>query len=177
MLFDILPASMLRNLISLQLATINALRNREHWLAAAIRKTPPAVHALCLDAFWLVICQDVSKIRIQLHWEWLACLNNHCFKGYPFAKIVPSKLTKTIFTEDFNLKFRIVNHLSNITWYRQMILSVINSRESGFARMLQSDAVIWFQRYQMSDLNFDCWAASIDLIHALGQVDRISPTL
>jgi hypothetical protein len=29
---------------------------------------------------------------------------------------------------------------------------VINSQESGFARMLQSDAVIWFQRYQRIDL-------------------------
>jgi hypothetical protein len=32
------------------------------------------------------------------------------------------------------------------------ILITINSRESGFARMLQSDVVIWFQRYQRSDL-------------------------
>jgi hypothetical protein len=32
------------------------------------------------------------------------------------------------------------------------ILNVINSRESGVARMLQSDAVIWFQRYLRSDL-------------------------
>jgi hypothetical protein len=29
---------------------------------------------------------------------------------------------------------------------------MINSWESGFARMLQSDAVIWFQRYQRRDL-------------------------
>jgi hypothetical protein len=32
------------------------------------------------------------------------------------------------------------------------ILSAINSRESGIARMLQSDAVVWFQRYPRSDL-------------------------
>jgi hypothetical protein len=29
---------------------------------------------------------------------------------------------------------------------------VINTRENGFAKMLQSDAVIWFQKYQSSDV-------------------------
>jgi hypothetical protein len=32
------------------------------------------------------------------------------------------------------------------------ILSVINSLESGFERILPSDAVIWFQIYRRSDL-------------------------
>jgi hypothetical protein len=98
----ILPASTLRNLT---LRKSRALIGCCH-----IRKTPPAVHvivrrfiplvitmvthALCLDAFWLVTCLVVSKIWIQLHWEWLACRNNHRLKGYPFAKIVLNELTK-----------------------------------------------------------------------------------
>jgi hypothetical protein len=115
----ILPASTLRNLTSLQPDKINALQKSRALIGCChIRKTPPAVHviarrfiplvitmvthALWLDAFWLVTFQVVSKIWIQLHWEWLACRNNHCLKGYPFAKIVPNKLTqKTVFTQIF----------------------------------------------------------------------------
>jgi hypothetical protein len=40
----------------------------------------------------------------------------------------------------------------------------MKSRESGFARMLQSDAVIWFQRYQRSDLK----RGSISLARQIG---------
>jgi hypothetical protein len=50
-----------------------------------------------------------------------------------------------------------------------VILSVINSRESGFARMLQSDAVIWFQRYQKSYLK----RGSISLTRQIGQTEVI----
>jgi hypothetical protein len=95
----------------MQPVEINALQKSRALIGCChIRKMPPVVHvivrrfiplvitmvthALCLDAFWLVTCQVVSKIWIQLHWEWLACRINHQLKGYPFAKIVPNKLTK-----------------------------------------------------------------------------------
>jgi hypothetical protein len=101
-----------RRYATLQPVKINALRKSRAPIGCChIRKTPPAVHVivrrfiplvitmvihtLWLDTFWLVTCQVVSKIWIQLHWEWLACRNNHRLKGYPFAKIVPNKLTKT----------------------------------------------------------------------------------
>jgi hypothetical protein len=109
-------------------------------------------HALCLDAFWLVTCQVVSKIWIQFHWEWLACRNNNRLKVYRFAKIFPNKLTKKQCLLRFLLE--IWDYKSFVQYYLILteILSVINSQERGFARMLQSDAMIWFQRYQRSDL-------------------------
>jgi hypothetical protein len=135
---NILPASILRNLTSLQPVKINALRKSRALIMIGcchIRKMPPAVHVivrrfiplvipmvthvLCLDAFWLVTCQVVSKIWIKLHWEWLACRNNHRFKGYHFTKIVPNKLTKKRCLLRFLLEiwYCYVNHLSNIILY------------------------------------------------------------
>jgi hypothetical protein len=64
---------------------------------------------------------------------------------------------KTVFTQIF---IRNLGHLSNIIWYLQRwFWAWVNSRESGFARMLQSDVVIWFQRYRRNDLN--CWSISL----------------
>jgi hypothetical protein len=172
----ILPASTQRNRTSLQPVKINAIRKSRALIGCCHKEnatrcsrdrpsfhTPLVItmvtHALCLDAFWLVTCQVASKIWIQLHWEWLACRNNHRLKGYPFAKIVPKKLAKKqclliFLLEIWDCKSFVQYYLihTEILSVINEILSVINSQESGFARMLQSDAVIWFQRYQRSDL-------------------------
>jgi hypothetical protein len=109
-------------------------------------------HALCLDAFWLVTCQvvHVYKIWIQLHWEWLVCRNNHRLKWYPFAKIVPNTKKNSIYS-DFYYKFVVIKHLPNNIRYL-LRFWVINSRGSGFITESCRVAVIWFQKYQRSDL-------------------------
>jgi hypothetical protein len=84
-------------------------------------------------------------------------------KGILFAKIVPNKLTKKQCLLRFLLE--ILDCRSYVQYYLILtdILNVINSQEIGFARMLQSDAVIWFQRYQRCDLK----RGSLSLAHQI----------
>jgi hypothetical protein len=109
----ILPASTLRNLTSLQPVKIKCTSKiagkiaSTDWLLPykenATRcsrdrpsfHTPRDYHGNPRTLLWRILIGYLSGcIWIQLHWEWLACRNNHRLKGYPFAKIVPNKLTK-----------------------------------------------------------------------------------
>jgi hypothetical protein len=82
-------------------------------------------------------------------------------------KIVPNKLTKKQYFLRFLLETWDCKSFGQYYLIPTEILSVINSRERGFPRMmrvLQSDAVIWFQRYQRSDLK----RGSISLARQIG---------
>jgi hypothetical protein len=66
---------------------------------------------------------------------------------YPFAKIVPNILTKKQCLLRFLLAIWDCNSFVQYYLIHTEILSEINSRESGFARILQSDAVISEERW------------------------------
>jgi hypothetical protein len=149
--------STLRNFTSLQLVKISALR-----------KSPPATWSSVVSYPRDYHGNPRALLRRILNNSWVAYLNNHLLKAYPFAKIVPNKLTK----KQCLLKFflQIWDCISFVQFYLipTEILSVINSRESGFARMLQSDAVIWFQRYnQRSNLKRGWYRRPVRLLHVV----------
>jgi hypothetical protein len=108
----------------------------------------------------------IEKIRICLPRYWDMNSSDPLLRKYPFAKIIPNKLTKKQCLLRF--LFEIWDCKSFVQYYLILteILSVINSRKSGFAGMLQSDAVIWFQRYQRSYLR----RGSISLARPIGGI-------
>jgi hypothetical protein len=146
--------------------------NRVHRLAAAVHVIVRRVvsylvitmvtHALCFDAFWLVTRQVVYTIWIQLHWEWLACRNNHRLKVYPFTKIVPNKLTKKQCLLRFLLE--ILDCKSFVEYY--LILRDFE-RDKFTGKWFCKNVAEWcgdlFQRYQRNDLSEERSKTWIDI--------------
>jgi hypothetical protein len=99
--------------------------------------------ALCLEAFWLVTCQVAAKMWIRTFQNSLACRNNHRRNGVPSAKIVPNKIAEKQYLLRSFLEILGYKTFVNVYFILPEILSVINSRESGFSRILKSEGGYW----------------------------------
>jgi hypothetical protein len=88
----------------------------------------------------LVTCQVIAaKIWIEIFQTSLACRNNHRRNGVDARKIVPNKIAKKQYLLRFFLEILGYKTFVKIYLILPEILSVINSRKSGFSRILKSE--------------------------------------
>jgi hypothetical protein len=87
-------------------------------------------------------CQVAAKMWIQTFQTSLACRNNHSRNGVR-PRRVPGKIAKKQYLLRYFLEIFGYKTFVKIFLILPEILSVINSRESGFSRILKSEVGYW----------------------------------